>query len=318
MVFKQNETYILDGESPDDFMIYPVSNKVGCPAPLTLDTAEIGFELAENVQRNVAIWISHSGPIMFDGAVISPLKGIDTYFDPNSDDCINFDYITNARGWVDSTYREYNLLIPTGNETDPNVWLVYDLTRKRWYKKDTGTSNMPICGFPVFSEEGNQYIYGGLTTGYMMRLENGTDWDGANIQQRVETGDFWPTGNIWQQTLIRRLKIVTKKIVESATLEVLYYRDTDLEVGENVTFRDGDVVFTDGDVAWSSPTTITLDISLAGSTERLARDTEPLNKLGWSHRFAFILETNSTTNGFRPIYWGIQYVYARDDLGTES
>ncbi|MHC4753302.1 MAG: hypothetical protein ACYTFW_25990, partial [Planctomycetota bacterium] len=93
---KNSETYVLKGSGPEDFQIEPISMNVGCPAPLTLVTAEVGFELAEGVVRNVAIWLDSTGPYMFDGAVLVPIKGIDKYFDPIETDAINFDAIEDA------------------------------------------------------------------------------------------------------------------------------------------------------------------------------------------------------------------------------
>ncbi|GAF74195.1 unnamed protein product, partial [marine sediment metagenome] len=42
LVVKKNETYILVGDTPDDFIIYDVAKTVGCVAPLSLATAEVG------------------------------------------------------------------------------------------------------------------------------------------------------------------------------------------------------------------------------------------------------------------------------------
>jgi hypothetical protein len=61
LVLKKNETYILVGDTPDDFIIYDVAKTVGCIAPLSLATAEVGLDLGNGLTRNVAIWLSHSG-----------------------------------------------------------------------------------------------------------------------------------------------------------------------------------------------------------------------------------------------------------------
>ena len=74
----------------------------------------MGYEIAEDAQRQVAIALSYSGPFMFDGSVILPLKGIENYFDPVESECINFDSIDVSRGAYDQTNREYNLTIPSG------------------------------------------------------------------------------------------------------------------------------------------------------------------------------------------------------------
>ena len=143
-IFKDTETHLLVGSTPDmededHFRILPISKSVGCPAPLTLVNADMGYNIAEDVKRQIIIGLSYSGPFIFDGAVIVPLKGIENYFDPAKAECINFDYIDVSRGAYDQTHKEYNLLIPSGaNQALNNVWLVYDLVRKRWFEKDIG------------------------------------------------------------------------------------------------------------------------------------------------------------------------------------
>lgn len=319
LVYKNNETYILDGDNPENFKIFPVSYKVGCPCPQTIDTAELGFEMAESVQRNVAIWVSFQGPIMFDGAVMKPITGIDSFFDPSSDYHVNFNYLDRARGWVDNAYKEYNLLLPMGSSTYPDCWVIYDMTRKKWWRRIPGASaKRVVSGIPVRSSKGVEYVYGGTDDGNLMRIENGTDFDGVAIIQKVETGDFWPSDNIWHQTRVRFIKVVAEKIDANHNLSIYHYKDTDEEKGESVIWREGDVAFVDtSEVQWSGAVAITLNLSVAGSTQRLARTTGSMNKLAWSHGFGFEVVTSTIARAFRPIMWGIRWEYERHDFGTE-
>jgi len=290
LALKQSSTYILTGDTPEDFKIFPVSFTIGCPAPLTLATAEVGFEAVQGIQRNIAFWLAHSGPVMFNGSEIFPIPGIDKYFDPSESVCINFDYIENARGWYDTTYREYNILIPSGSaQVTNNVWLVYDIIKKKWFEKDTGAAGVPQASIQVVDTFGNKYVYAGLDTGYLIRLENGTSWGGTAIAAVLTTGDFWPSKNIWDKTIIRQMKIVTK--ATTPTIDVVHYADTA-----------------------ASGTTIINDGSLVASGYRLTRITKPFNLIGWSHRFSFQLSSSTVANPFEPIGWGIQWQYIRDDL----
>jgi hypothetical protein len=314
--FKQSSCYQLTGNEPEDFKIKPVSFRIGCPAPLTLVAVE-GYSLAQDLTRNVVIWLSHAGPMLFDGASLTHIKGIDKYFDPSESVCINFDAIENSRGWYDTTHGEYNLLIPSGSgQTTNNLWLVYDLTKKKWFTKSTGTAPVPQCGFPVVDTDGNQYIYAGVDTGYLMRLENGTSWDGAGITYRLVTGDFWPTDSIWDKTIIRHLKVIAKRISEPHTLEVSYYGNTDDEEGFEVVWQNTeDFEWTDTeDFEWATPTLLTMDLDIESGLYRLVRDTLGTNLLGWSHCFGFQVTTTSTMKAFQPIGWGIRFQYIRDDL----
>jgi hypothetical protein len=321
VVLKPNETYLLVGDTPEDFRIYPVSFVIGCPAPLTLASAEVSIgQEGQEIRRNISIWLSHSGPVMFDGGMLSPIDGISNYFDPNDSNYITVSAFAEARGWYDKIYKEYNLLIPTGGSSTANTWLVYDMERKKWFKKDTGTATLPLCGFDVIDSSGGRYAYAGLSNGYMMRLGYGTSWDGIGITQKVKTGDFWPTDNIWDRTLLRHVKIIAKRIQESHSLYVNYYGNTTQTAGVGVQFVDSDdngCYFTDDsdiDTAWAGVPSSTLDLSVAEGLNRLTFQNKTLNREGWAHAFEWELTTSDTTKGFQPIVWGIRfYVIRKDD-----
>jgi hypothetical protein len=347
LVMKDTEVYLMVGDSPIDFVIYPVSQTVGCPAPHTLATAEVGLEIGQGLTRNVAIWLSHYGPMMFDGAVLSPLTGINNFFDPNETEYIEWDSIHLARGWVDQTYKEYNLLIPsTAGQTTNNLWLVYDLLRKKWFKKDTGTAEFPQAGWNIMDPDtGEQMIYGGIDTGYMIHIEEGTSWAatysdataGANITQTCRTGDFWPSNNIWDETRIRKFKIICKKIPSSVTvashnLNINYYSESANDAA-NVIFQDAEassgiyVDFYDMDVGgdgayetqWISAAAAVLDLSLNVGLDRVVRLIKDMNETGWAHSFEFEVSTDDVNKGWQPIVWGIQYrVERKDNTSTET
>ena len=65
MACKKSETYLIRGNAPsgdDAFQIFPVSDNLGCPAPLTIASAEIGHEIAPGIARNILMWLSYSRP----------------------------------------------------------------------------------------------------------------------------------------------------------------------------------------------------------------------------------------------------------------
>jgi hypothetical protein len=290
---------------------------------LTLATAEVGFEMAEGVVRNVAIWLSASGPVIFDGAVLSPISGIDKYFDPAESVCIDYDNIDNARGWYDNTNKEYNLLIPSGSgQTLNNVWLVYDVPKKKWFTKDTSTAGFPQTAFMVDDTDGQSYAYASIDTGYLMRLENGNHWDGTDIEQVLITGDFWPSGSIWDKTRIRQLKVVAINATETAPLDVDILVDGDSDEGVDFVWEDtstrGNFGWTDtsarNDFAWAEFSAPEIQLAIGGGTARLVRATEAMNTLGWIYAFKFVLQNDDSPKGFQPIGFAIQYQYVRDDL----
>ena len=315
---KNNETYVLQGDGPEDFTIHRVSTNIGCPAPLTLASVEVAYSVAEELKRNMLFWLSHAGPYSFDGQVLEPIAGVNKYFDPNDDDCINFDEIERSRGWYDSTNQEYNLQIPSGaGQATNNIWLVYNLIKKKWFRKDTGGKSFPQVAFPVTSTTGNKYVYGGIDSGYMMRLENGNSWDGGVIEQVVETGDFWPTNNIWDLTRIRQIKFVARRISETHSLIINHDSDTDQSLGmDGIWMATDDSEFADSeDCEWVDAALATVEMSLSGSVSRVIRDTVQDNLFGWTHRFQFLIQTDETTKGIQPLGWGI--VFHKEDRRDE-
>ena len=316
LVFKNMETYLLVGDSVEDFIIYPVSLVVGCVAPQTLAVTEVQMEGGENFTRNFAIWLSHAGPVMFDGAIIAPVKGIENYFDSNNSDYINWDAIKTARGWVDLNHREYNLLIPNGNNTVPNIWVVYDLVKRKWYKKDTGVASFPLSGWNVMdADTGEQFTYGGLNNGHIVRLEDGTSWDGAYIDQTVKTGDFWPSNNLWDYTTLRKYKLVCKKIntEDEFGVKLYYFNNTDFTSGQSVSFLDDCITFSDLLATWAEATSVTFNLNVSAANQRVIQKTIDLNNRGWAHAFELKVSTILTPQGFQPIAWGIRYRVERKD-----
>jgi len=320
--FKDGETYVLKGDSPEDFTISKVSSNIGCPAPLTLTSVEVAYEVAQDIRRNMLIWLSDVGPYTFDGQVLSPIKGVEKYFDPDDPDCVNFDEIGRSSGWYDALKREYNLLIPSGSsQSTNNVWLVYDLLKKKWFRKDTGEASFPQVGFSVQDTYGAKYTYGAIDTGFMMRLENGDSWadtaDAKGIEQIVETGDFWPSGNIWDLTRITKIKLMGKRISEQHSITVQHYADTDDSQGLSGVWQSwsGGRWQDWGGGKWVSAALPSVSLYLTSSINRIARDTIRDNLFGWSHRFKFSISTDETTKGFQPLGWGI--VFHRENRHDE-
>jgi len=335
-IFKNSELYLLTGDSPIDYQLFPVSYSIGCPAPQSLVTAEVGFELGEDVQRNVSIFVSNSGPMMFDGAVLYPIRGVEEYFDPNDNNAVNFDALNISKGWFDASYKEYNMLIPTANSTTLNTWLVYDLVRKKWFRKDTGNGDRIQCGWRVSAVNGDQYIYGGTLIGKMVQLELGTSWGGSNIDNEVQTADIFPSGSEWDITRIRRLKFVCKRTNENNTdVNYFHYVDTNAATGVIVNFIDVSAsysqsssvgfAFTDVDVSegittssgedgyfFNADSPESIDISQSGDT-RIVRATNIFNETGWAHSFKFVYSSASTPKGMQPIMWGVQFDVTRKD-----
>jgi hypothetical protein len=226
---KSTETWLLTGNSPDSFSIFQVSRTIGCPAPLTMVTAEVSYQIAEDAQRNIALWLSEHGPVAFDGAVIAPIPGLEPYFDPDDARYINMEAIENARGWYDHQEREYNLLIPSGaGQILNNVWLVYDLRRQKWYEKVPST--YPQNAFIVQDLGGRSYQYANVDSGHLLRLEHTFSWAGAGIRQVIETGENFPLNTSMTETLMRYLRLTLAIASPQGSIPVVMsttYAETD-------------------------------------------------------------------------------------------
>jgi len=208
LIFKNNETYLLTGTGPADFRLFRVSENYGCPAPRTLVGAEVGYQMGGGAYRNVVMWMSYRGPVIFDGAVILPITGVDLYFDTRkTDTVINTTYIANSVAWFDPFWKEFHLMIPTGSATTLDTHIVYDLTRKKWWKcnYDGGASDIPQFGMVVRDTTGSAYPYVCRNDGHMLRFGDGTDWDGNDLTHLVKSADIMPGGffNLAQMQMLK-------------------------------------------------------------------------------------------------------------------
>ena len=332
LVLKDAQTYLMVGDNPEEFTIYNVSQTIGCPAPLTLATGEINMSKnpTDGITRNIAVWLSASGPVMFDGASISSIRGMENFFDPNNTEYVEWSTIDRARGWIDNVYKEYNLLIPSSSgQTENNKWLVYDLLRRKWYEKKPGTAAYPQAAWEVIDTTGERFNYAGIDTGFMLYLEDGPSWAGGGIAQRVKTGDFFPSSNIWDETLIRKFKLLTHKfedVTESNTLNIFYYKNTSESIDSGVTFISSDdsvtgvdIDWTDtDDVMWSETSVTSIDINEDIGTRRILNIVIDENRKAWAHAYEFVITTSDVPRGFRPIAWGLRYrVERKDDTATQ-
>jgi hypothetical protein len=224
LLLKTSEVFLLDGDAPDNFKISQISENLGIAAARTLCTAEVAFEVSKDAIRNIALWISSVGPVIFDAAVLVPLSGIGLYFDKTkTSTCVNFNALDKAHAWFDPNYYEWNVCLPSGVEQKTcNVWLAYDLINKKWTKRNTKSQPVPQATIRVVDDYGNIYFYGLIDTGYMVRLENGNLWNGIDsIEGYIITNNMVPTGSIFDSTSIRNIKLITEG---TGVYDIIYTR----------------------------------------------------------------------------------------------
>ena len=232
---KDAESFLLNGTGPDDFKIYQISAHYGCPAPKTFSTAEIGYEIAKDALRNIAIWVSYRGLVIFDGAVVVPIAGMEIYFDPRLDTCINYDAVANAHGWFDPLLLEYNYCIPTGSSTTCDIWLAYDLKRKRHYQKyPDGGAKVPQASCLTRDIYGSVYPYVFTDDGIMLRDNYGTTWNGIPIIHKVKSADILPTGSIFDTSTIEEYKVLHQTPDFSQSADEIVVHITHYYNGRNI------------------------------------------------------------------------------------
>ena len=298
VLLKRRQTWMLRGATPETFALFPVSLTIGCPCPLTLAVAAVTNNPTTLEQKTVAMWISAVGPMMFDGAALFPMQYRQTdgqissilpYFDPNDSRYVTVGSLLNARGWFDPQWGEYNVLLPTAGSTTCNVWLICDLQRRKWYRKVPAV--YPQMAFHIVDATGGSYVYGGIDTGFLVRLENGNTWDGTNLVHTLDTADLLPTGSLWDITLLRYLKVgVVRETGASATMTLGHAADG----------------------SGSFVTQASLD--LVGGTARWRRVTQALNLRALSHQWRLSVTTSDKARAPQLLGLGLLFRVEREEL----
>lgn len=203
VLFKRTQTiiYNINVSVAPSFTPYVISSSIGCVAPLTLQLCDIGFDISENVKKNVLIWLSSNGLAMFDGVSVNIISDdVKNIFDVNDTTyCINRSYIHLCSGTYDPIEREYHLFYPEGTSTSINAEKVFSLKKQSFFDIDRGTGKALQCAFLVEDSSGNKYVYGGTNDGYVERLEYGQTFDGNDM-----TFTFWPADiNLGEKAMVK-------------------------------------------------------------------------------------------------------------------
>ena len=285
LFFKPYHLYILHGTDHETYKDYPINNKVGCPAPDTLDTFTIAASQEAQSARAIACWLSYFGPYMFDAGGLSPIPGLECYFDERDSRCINFANIHKAKGWWSTFGAKYNLQFPSGaNQTENNVWVVHDFEVGRWYRIE------PSCPAPYFNAvvrvadaQEKHYIYGFRENGAVMRVDHGSTFDASPIPQHVETGEILAADSLWEIIKPQLMKLIA-----------LSTDEPDMEITVTI-YKDGAAT---GDVIMRIPFSAT-------AADQLIRHTDRINPGDCSSfRVRFATQTQASPKGMQLLAWG--------------
>jgi len=291
--FKQNETWVIAGNSPEDWATYQVSASIGCPSPKTIVTTNAPSELYAQSNRTITIFQGSSGIYIFDGKGFIPIHSdIEDCFDQRYPTAINLDKIKESEGFYNQSKDEYHWCFASGTSETCNREMVYDLRRKRWYEVDRGTGKYLQTGLRVRGVKGAVYNYGMTDDGRVLRLDNGTDFNGNDIVHVLETGDVaLHEGSIWVVTKVRNFMFhCVAKTVTTNSITLTHYGDTN-----------------------TTGTSYTLSPSRTGY--RVASPKLSEKDMGdyVYHRFKLSMTTDNETVGFEPLFLGIKYMVVRED-----
>ena len=290
LLFKDTETWVWLGTTKNDLRVHQLSPSIGCNAPLTVKVVP-AFDTTEGsggIGRSIAIWQGAAGIYMSDGASIAKISNdIRDKFDPLHASYVGAAVLPTCTAAYDPINDEYHWIVPGTGE-----W-VYDLRKGKWFQIDRGTGKYLQCGIEVADTDGNPYIYGALSTGYLERLEYGQTFDGTAISYTLRTGDIaLHNGSVWRDTIIRKVKVVqAAKTVTANTPTLTHF----------------------GDSKTTGTTYNTYSASSSG--KRLAFTTPPDLRLGpyLFHGFRLTQSTSDeTAPGFEPLFLGIYYETASD------
>lgn len=235
-----------------------------------------------------------------DAAVNKRMLRVRTGYIPepsfSKDRSLVVDYVQNSVMWWDPEKMElHKAYSGTGSPTlDREV--VYDLLRGgKAFFFNRGAQNHLQYGLLVHDTKGNHYTYGFLDSGYIERLENGTDFDGIDIKGTVSFGDLLLYDTEGHTGILEMTELTRMKLIQRAKQET----------SNNVQIKHfGD--------AKEQGTTFTLDPTRANYrlTDNFTK--KQLGRFVY-HMLEFSLTTDDETIGFEPVAAACWYKLIRRD-----
>ncbi len=283
LVLKNNATFLLRGENPEEWEVVTISDRIGCNAPLTLVTTSIGLEFSPLQSKQIALWQGNGGIYLWDSTSVIPISdAISNYFDQTKPEAINLDRADISRGFFethnDGHYYHWMFSSKATSTAHLDTELVFDLKRQGWYKMERSNALIQTGTNIVATDTGSTYAYGTVDNGEMFRLENGKAFDGASITSTFATGDIPLAGNVMTSTKLRYLRLgMVAKSTTTNSVSLVHYID-----GKNTGIEH------------------TMSPSNAGF--RLAMPIKGTNQIGTFHRFIASMTANDEDRGFEPLF----------------
>jgi hypothetical protein len=190
IVAKRNRLYMIEGQTPDDYRVVPISKGIGCishNSAVAVDMDDIYF-MSDRGIHSLTVTEKYGD---FEGAYLS--MDIQRTFNTWSKSFLEF-----SQGvWVPNLNSCIWTVSENGTRLDA-MWL-YDIRYKAWYRW-TGVN--PTCLFRVDDTNvGRKRAYFGNNAGRLSRTERGTtdtdyhDYTSTAISQVVKTPFLYPDSN---------------------------------------------------------------------------------------------------------------------------
>lgn len=309
VVCQANTTNILFGNSPEDWLVpaMPVSNTIGCSAPLTMKASPIGFEFTPLQTNQVAIWIDSNGVYMYDiEHGLNVISGdLADLFNQDNSNSINLGAIETASAvWkvFNGEYR-YHAFIPTGSSVTNNTEIVFDLKRQKWTTIDRtrsqATNKDLQAGAEIKGLNGQNFTYAVVDGGYLERLNNSDDYDGNNIESEFGLADIaFEKGNTLLISKVRHVQLPqVAKTVTSNNITVTHKADGQ-DTGQTFTL---------------SPKKTGRRLAIPSMSQGI--DLDP----GVFHGLSAKLTTNDEAVPFEPLFMSVKYeIIDRGDASEVS
>lgn len=280
---KQHQTWGVVGVGPGDWTDpYLLSGSIGCVAPNTMRVIDMPIGNWPGPTRQVAIWVGADGVYPCDGATVSPAHtDIRNLFEEAT---FTSAQLAASTAFVDAALGEYHWCVASRE-------FVLDYRRRGWFEVIRGTGKTLQCGVSVLDTNGAPYTYGFIDTGYMERLENGTDFDGTAIAATMQLSDLAFSGDPLLESTLHSIKLLCKqKALSGATITGTHYADTN-----------------------ATGTALTLSATKAGYRVADPIDQALYGPAIW-HGLKFAVSSTDETVGFEPIALAVEYDVTGHDV----
>ncbi|MHA2084574.1 MAG: hypothetical protein ACXABD_12530 [Candidatus Thorarchaeota archaeon] len=198
IVFKRQEVWMMEGDSPDTFGTLLLDDTLGCVAPETAKLVRTWVTLPDGRQdfRHAVFFMSHDGIWAVDGIKIWKVShDIDNYFNiKDTATTIKAGYRDESTAFFDPNENEYHVFFWYGS-TPTLIEFVYNTEFQKWTGPFIRGVNC-VSGASVIDSNDDRISYGGGIDGRLYRLEIGSsdvNSGGSSyaIESYVELGDAW-------------------------------------------------------------------------------------------------------------------------------